>query len=430
MVDRSVLFSLFGSVALLLSAAVTSAYPLDASEQTGITRLEAFHLAEQPLLAQGRLVPGSLWPSEKVRLRLLDQPGFTMPPPDPELQAAIRELLGADARAYGIVVLDLSDPAKPRYAEHNPDMVQNPASVGKLMVALAFFQTLADVYPDDVEARQRILRDTVVTANEFIVKDHHEVPIWKPGDPKVVSRPIQLGEQANLYTYLDWMFSSSSSAAASQLLEQMLLLEHFGSEYPVSAEAATAYIEKTPKAQLGKVFVAAMRGSIQRNGLDWNKLRQGSFFTRTGKQKVPGTNSVATARQLTLLLTRIEQGKLVDTWTSLELKRLLYLTDWRMRYSDAPILVDAAVYFKSGSLYGCKEEPGFACGKFMGNRMNYMNSIVIVEEEKDGRSLHYIVALLSNVLKKNSAEQHQELGTRIHELMRAAHAPEASGAPQ
>ncbi len=52
-----------------------------------------------------------------------------------------------------LAVLDLSDPAKPRYAEHRGDHRQNVGSVGKLVVALALFQALADLYPDDIEAR-------------------------------------------------------------------------------------------------------------------------------------------------------------------------------------------------------------------------------------------------------------------------------------
>ena len=56
--------------------------------------------------------------------------------------------------AYGLAVLDLSDPAKPRYAEHRADHKQNVGSVGKLVVALALFQALADAYPDDLEARR------------------------------------------------------------------------------------------------------------------------------------------------------------------------------------------------------------------------------------------------------------------------------------
>jgi hypothetical protein len=281
-----------------------------------------------------------------------------------------------------------------------------------------------------VDGRKRVLRETVVTANEFIIKDHHEVPFWKPGDPKVVSRPIQLGDQANLYTFMDWMFTNSSSAAAAQLQEQMLLLMHFGKSYPASPEESKAYFESQSSAQLGKIFQGAMKSSIERNGLQWNRLRQGSFFTRTGKARVDGTNSVATASQLLLLLTEIEQGQLVDAWSSLQMKRLLYLTSWRARYASAPILSDAAVYFKSGSLYGCKEEAGFECGKFMGNRFNYMNSVIIVEEEKDGRSLHYVVVILSNVLKKNSAFEHQQIGTRIHQLMRAAHPPQGPQDPK
>ena len=53
----------------------------------------------------------------------------------------------------------------------------------------------------------------------------------------------------------------------------------------------------------------------------------------------------------------------------------------------------------------------------------------LIRFEQDGRSLHYIVVLLSNVLKKDSAEAHEALGTRIHELMRAAHEPGSAGAP-
>ena len=54
-------------------------------------------------------------------------------------------------------MLDLSDPAKPRYAEHRGDCKQNVGSVGKLVVALALFQALADTYPNDIEARRRVL---------------------------------------------------------------------------------------------------------------------------------------------------------------------------------------------------------------------------------------------------------------------------------
>jgi hypothetical protein len=217
------------------------------------------------------------------------------------------------------------------------------------------------------------------------------------------------------------MASASSNAAASTLMEHLMLLVHFGDDYPVSAEKAAAFFSETPKTELQKIFLDAIQKPLTRNGLDVQKLRQGSFFTREGKRRVPGTNSVATSRELLRFLLLLEEGKLVDSWSSTEIKRLLYLTDTRIRYASHPALDNAAVYFKSGSLYGCKEEAGFQCGKYLGNRVNFMNSIAIVEEERDGKHLHYIVVVLSNVLRKNSAEAHQAMAQKIHRLIELRH---------
>jgi hypothetical protein len=68
-------------------------------------------------------------------------------------------------------VLDLFDPARPALAEHRADVPFNPGSVGKLMVATALFQRLADLYPDDIAARERVLREARVVADGFIVHD-------------------------------------------------------------------------------------------------------------------------------------------------------------------------------------------------------------------------------------------------------------------
>ncbi len=118
------------------------------------------------------------------------------------------------------------------------------------------------------------------------------------------------------------------------------------------------------------------------------------------------------------LLLSMEKGQLVDDWSSLQLKRLIYMTEHRIRYASSPALREAAVYFKSGSLYSCKEEEGFTCGKYKGNKVNYMNSVAIVEQEINGVKLRYIVVVISNVLRKNSARAHQALGTAMHELIR------------
>ena len=110
---------------------------------------------------------------------------------------------------------------------------------------------------------------------------------------------------------------------------------------------------------------------------------------------------------------------MVDAWSSLEMKRYLYMTKKRYRYVYAPELSEAAVYFKSGSLYKCAPEEGFRCGKYRGNVQNLMNSVAIVEAPaKDGPGQRrYIVALMSNVLRKNSAWDHSRLGAAIDEVV-------------
>jgi hypothetical protein len=399
-----------------------SAYPLDAADETGINRLEAYHMAQAILLERGTLPPGALLPSDQIRLRI-DDPGFEIPEPDAEFSAKIRGMLGPDARAYGISVLDITDPSNPRHAEINGSRSQNPGSVGKLMVALGWFQALADVYPDDVAARKKVLFDTQISASDFIVKDSHKVPIWKPGAPMVLWRPIEIGDTENLWTWFDWMASASSNAAASQLIAELILLREFGAEYPVSRGTADAFFANTSKKDLSKRLREAIEDPVRRNGLDLGRLRQGSFFTRAGKGHVPGSSSYATSSELLRYLVTMEQGKLVDPFSSLEIKRLIYLTDSRVRYGASAALHDSALYYKSGSLYSCKPEPGFTCQKYMGNKWNYLASTSIVETHDPKQPLNYIVVVLSNVLKKNSAKEHEDLATEIHRLMEQLHAP-------
>jgi hypothetical protein len=72
----------------------------------------------------------------------------------------------------------------------------------------------------------------------------------------------------------------------------------------------------------------------------------------------------------------------------------------------------------------CKEEPGFKCNKYHGNVKNYMNSVAIVETPAGLNRLHYLATLISNVLYKNAAVDHQTLATYIHRLIEADHPPE------
>ncbi|NNE30088.1 MAG: hypothetical protein HKN16_10640 [Saprospiraceae bacterium] len=113
----------------------------------------------------------------------------------------------------------------------------------------------------------------------------------------------------------------------------------------------------------------------------------------------------------------LEQGKIVNVSTSLEIKRLLYMTWRRIRYSAASSLKNAGVYFKSGSLYSCNRRLMPNCGKYRGNVKNYMNSVAIIEHP-DGST--YLISLMSNVLKKNSANDHYALASRIDKIVREA----------
>ncbi len=398
------------------------AYPLDAYPTTGIRRIEAARLAVLGKMRGRRQPPGALLPASLVDLRLLDRPDLVLPAPDPEFSARLLKLLGDKADRYGVAVLDLSDLDHPRYAEHRADFKQNVGSVGKIAVAVAVFQALADLYPQDIEARSRFLRETVITADEFIQKDHHEVRIWHPDTGALSFRPLQEGDQGSLWEYLDWTLSISSNAAASMVMKNAMLLRHFGRDYPVSKDKADRFFQETSRKQLRELYEQTFLTPFSRNGLDLQYFRQGSFFTRYGKQRVPtGYNSYGTARELMRLLLLMEQGRLVDVFSSREIKRLLYMTERRIRYASAPALGDSAVYFKSGSLYSCKAEAGFKCKKYQGNVKNYMNSVAVVETPAGVKRLFYLATLISNVLYKNSAVDHQTLATYIHRMIEAHH---------
>ena len=412
---RRALVALVASAILLGNGA--GAYPLDGWEETGIDRLKAYDIARDYLLRIGQLKPGSLRGVDEIRLGLIDRPELELPEPSKEFSDLVRAQLGPEAEVYGVSLLDYSDPENLRYAEHQGLMVQNPGSVGKIVVLLAWFQALADLYPDDVEVRHRLLRDTVVVADQFIRNDHHVVPVWQPGEIRVKSRPMAEGDRANLWTFMDWTASASSNAGASMLMAHLILLKHFGTDYPVPDATAAAFWTDTPREQLQAIYTDAIQTPLRRNGIDFRRFRQGKFFTREGQRRLGGTNSVVTARELTRYMMLLEQGKLVDPWSSLQIKRLLYLTDWRIRYASHPSLSDSAVYYKSGSLYSCRPEPGFTCNRNAGNRLNFMNSVAIIERESEGGRVHYIVSVLSNVLRKNSVQEHRALAARIHEIV-------------
>jgi hypothetical protein len=405
-------------------------YPLDGYRYTGIARLEGYRLAREGKIRGSALPSGAFLGIDQVQLRLLNHRDIGLPEPDAELTNQIGRLLGEEADRYGFALLDLSDLQNPRYAEHRANVQHNPGSVGKLVIALALFQALADIYPSDTDARLQVLRTSMVKADRFILSDEHKVPFWDEARNRIRERPVQKGDTASLWTYLDWMLSASSNAAASMVMKHVMLMKNFGQDYPVADEVADSFFRETPRKVLSALLKRALQEPVTRNGLSLRHFRQGGFFTWMGKKLVPGTSSRASSRELIRFLLFLEQGKIVDEFSSRELKRLLYVTRHRIRYASSPALADGAVYFKSGSLYSCEPEPDFECKKYHGNVVNMMNSVAIVESPAEQRRLFYMTVLMSNVLRQNSAVAHQTFATRLHRIIEKAHgARKAAQAP-
>jgi hypothetical protein len=401
--------------AIVFSTAVSS-YPMDGYDYTGIKRLEQARLTQEGKFAGKPQPSGGTLPLEQVDIRLRDRPDFEIPPPDPAFTGKLEDIVGRGD--YSVALLDITDPSNPKYAEHNADVTRNPGSVGKLVVALAVFQLLADLYPSDIEKRRSILKDTLVTADEFVLSDHHTVRFFNVDTQHLSRRQLRPGDQGTLWEFMDWMVSASSNSAASAVMKELTLMAHFRERYPVSREEADAYIDNSPKQELSDTFAKALQEPVTRNGLDITKLRQGSFFTRTGDIKIPGPNSYATPRELMRYMVKMEKGQLVDDWSSREIKRLMYSTERRIRYAASPALFPAAVYFKSGSLFRCHSRP---CPSYRGDKENLMNSVAMVETPAETRKRHYIVTLMTNVLGVNSASAHAALAARIDKLMESMH---------
>jgi len=413
----------------VLLAGQAAGYPLDGYAETGIRRVEGARLANEGVVHDSKQPPGALLPTSAVDLRLLGHRDLDLPPVDPAFTRKVVDILGSEADRYGLAVLDLTDPANPRYAEHRGDYTQNVGSVGKLVVAVALFQAMADTWKDP-QKRREVLRNTQVTADAFAHWDHHTIRLFDPETNTLVRRPVRDGDTGSLWEWLDWMLSVSSNSAAAMVMREAMLMRQFGDRYPLGEEEIHRFFKETPRAELTALFDRTFVEPLVRNGFDTAMLRQGSFFTAEGKRLVQGVgNSYGTARELAKLMLRLEEGRVVDEWSSRQVKRLLYMTERRIRYASSPALADAAVYYKSGSLYKCQKEEGFNCGPYRGNVRNYMNSVIIVESPAEGRRLHYVVTLISNVLRKNSAGEHQAIATRIQRLLQEMHPAASTPAP-
>jgi hypothetical protein len=398
-----------------------SAYPIDGYKYSGIKRLARLQEIIDGLLPKEKQpLKGQMKSINDIKLHLMGLRGdsiSTLPPVDSALQKAINGLFGGLSSAYSIAVLDIS-PGRPiRYAQRKEMVGYQPGSVGKLAVIAGLFCELKEIYPESYEKRLELIKNKVVRGGQWAMSDEHTVPLYNPLTKKFMKRTVIPSDTFSVLEWADHMISVSNNGAAAVVWREAMLMRVFGKDYPTLTEAqATEYFSKTPKTQLTDIAIGVVNDPLQDIGITRDEWRLGTLFTRGAGSYVPARGgSTGCPYGLMKYLVALERGKIADPESSLEIKRLMYSTDRRIRYASSKDLANAAVYFKSGSLYKCKPEEGYSCGKYKGNVDNYMNSVAIVEH---GDSLVYMVALMSNVLRKNSGTDHMIMAGRIEKIIR------------
>lgn len=107
------------TVTLTLLANLCGAYPIDGYPYTGIRRLDFYSLAQQGIVSGRQLPAGAKYPLQRIQPRFVALESLPTLETDAEHNKKIRSYLGWEKDRYGVVVLDLSDPNIPIYAEHN-----------------------------------------------------------------------------------------------------------------------------------------------------------------------------------------------------------------------------------------------------------------------------------------------------------------------
>ncbi len=407
-------------LALALLSLSACPYPIDGYDISGIRRIKRLQLIASGELKETKPIQGAMYSINDIKLNLtagLGKNVDSIPAMDANLQKAINGLFtGLDSR-YSISVLDITPGKELRYASRKELAQYQPGSVGKLAVLAGFFTEIQKIYPTSFAKRQELMRDRKVRAGKWAMTDSHTVPFYDPEKKTFTKRTVQEADVFSLYEWVDHMLSVSNNGAASVVWRETILMRAFGKSYPeLTQEQADEYFKTTPKTELSDLAIEVVNEPLRTLGIGENEWRLGTLFTKGAGSYIPGKGgSTGTTLGVMKFLVKMESGKIVDTESSLEMKRLMYMTDRRIRYGTAPALTNAALYFKSGSLYKCKEEEGYSCGKYKGNVDNYMNSVAIVEHE-DGTK--YMVVLMSNVLKKNSASDHAALAASIDKIIR------------
>ncbi|KAA3642532.1 MAG: hypothetical protein DWP98_13775 [Bacteroidetes bacterium] len=395
-------------------------YPIDGYEYSRIRRLLRLQEILDGKTKEAKPLPGMLKSINDIQLNLLGKRGDsleTLPAPDLKLQKAINGLFPGLNESYSVTILDITEGRPTRLAQRQENRGYQPGSVGKLAVLTGLFVELEKIYPESFEDRITLLCNRFVKAGAWGLTDSHTVPHYNPETKEFKKRTVIASDIFSLFEWADHMVSVSNNGAASILWREVVLMRVFGDKYPnLTQEEADQYFKETPKNELSTIANEVVNQPLRELGIGENEWRLGSFFTRGASGIIPGKGgSIGSTLGLMKYLIAMERGKIVDQNSSLEIKRLLYQTDRRIRYASSPALKEAAVYFKSGSLYKCKPEVNFKCGKYMGNVDNYMNSVAIVEQPNGAT---YIVCLMSNVLRKNSNLDHLNIATSIDRIMK------------
>ena len=394
-----------------------SHYPIDGYEHTGIARLYQLRKMQLDSVKNTRIPFGAYKGMADIQLNLLDRKEDSVEDlmvEDAAFEKEINKLLPGSG--YSAAVMDISKPNNVRYAAYRETVGYQPGSVGKIAVLVAVMNEMSKLCPDNFSDRTMYLKNIRVTSRYWGTGDHHTIPVYNIEKDKLVRRQVVASDEFSLYEWLDHMVSVSNNGAASVMYREAMLMAAFGQDYfELDTVKAEAYFKETPRDSLTNLAHTVVNKPLRDLGITEDEWKLGGMFTRPADKYVGRKGgSIGTPKGLMKFLVQLEQGKVIDEPSSLEMKRLLYMTDRRIRYAKSTRLDSAAVYFKSGSFYKCDREKDPDCKDYAGNVYNYMNSVIIVEHPNTTK---YIVCLMTNVLNKNSAGAHMYLASKIDDII-------------
>lgn len=404
-------------ICIFISFGFISIYPIDGYESTGIARLYQLHKMYNDSIENKRIPEGGYKGVADIQLNLLSRKNDSVSAlliEDNGFSKKIQRLL--PGRGYSATVLDMTNPDSLKYAAYRENAGYQPGSVGKIAVLTALFTQLQKLCPNSWDARTALLRNKRVQARYWGTGDHHTIPIYDIESDKLSRRRVVANDEFSLYEWADHMLSVSNNGAASVVWREALLMAAFNENYEyLTEEAAEDYFKETPRDSLTNLANIIANQPLRDLGITKDEWRLGSFFTATSNKYIGDKGgSIGTPLGLMKYLVQLEQGTVIDENSSLEMKKLLYMTGRRIRYAKSRRLDTAAVYFKSGSFYKCDREKDPDCKSYAGNVFNYMNSVIIVEQPNGAK---YIVCLMTNVLNKNSAGAHMYIAGKIDKII-------------